>query len=141
MRKVLTAFALLLTAPALWGQESPAPDPAPAKVIFMRSTGYVGSATSFNAFIDENMVCRLNNKRFSTHLVTPGEHHFSVQFAGKESKVKAERIVINTEAGKTYYIQLILQQGLVTANVFCQEVTQNSANLLLPKMKEDTKCL
>lgn len=145
MRKALSSFVLLLlAAPSVWGQtspESPAPDPAPAKVIFMRATGHVGSATAFNAFIDDNMVCRLNNKRFSTHLVQPGEHYFSVQFAGKDSKVKAERIAINTEPGKTYYVQMILQQTFMTANIFCQEVTQNSANLLLPKMKEDTKCL
>ena len=112
-----------------------------AKIVFIRATGHPGSATAFTTFIDDNLVCRLNNKRFSTHSVAPGEHTISVQFAGKESKEKAERIKINTDAGKTYYVQLIIQQGLWMNNVFCQEVTENSANLLLPKLKEDTKCL
>lgn len=112
-----------------------------SKIIIMRSTGYTGSATAFTAFIDDSLVCRLNNKRFSTHYVQPGEHNFSVQFAGKKSKEKAERITVKTEPGKTYYIQLIFQSGAFVNNLYCQEVTESSANLLLPKLKEDTQCL
>lgn len=112
-----------------------------AKVIIMRSTGYAGSATAFTAFIDDSLVCKLNNKRFSAHYVQPGEHSFSVQFAGKNSKEKAERIKINTEPGKTYFVQLIFQSGAFVNNLYCQEVTESSANLILPKLKEDTKCL
>jgi hypothetical protein len=112
-----------------------------AKVIIMRSTGYAGSATAFTTFIDDNLVCKLNNKRFSIHIVQSGEHSFSVQFAGKQSKEKAERIKINVEPGKTYYVQLIFQSGALINNLYCQEVTENSANLILPRLKEDTKCL
>src|SRR5688500_16390420 len=72
-----------------------------AKVIIMRSTGYAGSATAFTTFIDDSLVCKLNNKRFSAHYVQPGAHYFSVQFAGRNSKEKAERIKINIEPGKT----------------------------------------
>lgn len=140
---------MLLSASAVYSQDSTATQTAStdaaqsgsAKIVFMRSTGYNGSLAAFTTFIDDNLVCRLNNKRFSTHTVQPGEHNFSVQFAGKDSKVKAERITIKTEAGKTYYIQLIFQPGAFVNNLFCQEVTENSAKLLLPKMKEDTECL
>lgn len=145
MKKTFLAALLALSAAlfqtaAAQGTSAPEKEEM-AKIIFIRATGHPGSATAFTTFIDDNIVCRLNNKRFSTHSVLPGEHTFSVQFAGKESKEKAERIKISVEAGKTYYVQLIIQQGWLANNLYCQEVTENSANLLLPKLKEDTKCL
>ena len=109
-------------------------------VYFMRSTGFTGSANAFTTFIDDSLVCRLNNKRFSLHTIKPGDHKFTVQFAGKKSKAGAEPIRIKTESGKTYYIQLIFQAGLLVNNLFCQEVTENSAQLIMPALQEDTKC-
>lgn len=112
-----------------------------AQVYFIRSTGFQGSATAFTAFIDEQLVCKLNNKKYSVHQIEVGEHSFSVQFAGKQSKAKAEQIQINVEAGKTYYIQMIFQSGMVKNNLYCQEVTENSAKTILVNCVEDTKCL
>ena len=108
-----------------------------AKVYFLRSTGFQGSAQGFTTFIDDKVVCKLNNKRYSIHEVTPGTHYFSVQFAGKNSKEKAERIEIELEAGKIYYIQLIFQTGLLKNNLYCQEVTKSSAITMMDKLKED----
>lgn len=109
-----------------------------AKVYFMRSTGFSGSAQGFTVFIDDKIVCKLNNRRYSQHDIAPGTHQFSVQYAGKSAKDKAERIEINVEAGKTYYIQLISQTGLLKNNLFCQEVTENSAKTMLGSLREDT---
>lgn len=142
--KKLTRFCfvmLLLFAATLSYSQDAAPAGSGAKIIFIRSTGYAGSAAAFTTFIDDQVVCRLNNKRFSTHAVPAGDHTVSVQFAGKNSKEKAERITINVEEGKTYYVQLIFQPGMFINNLYCQEVTANSANLLLPKLKEDTRCM
>jgi Protein of unknown function (DUF2846) len=111
------------------------------KVYFLRSTGYNGSAAGFTVFIDDEVVCKLNNKRFSIHDVPAGTHTFSSQFAGKTSKEKAERIEIKIEAGKTYYIQLIFQGGLFVNNLYCQEVTESSAKTMMNKLTEDKKCL
>ncbi len=112
-------------------------------VYFMRSTGFSGSAVAFSVFVDDSIVCRLNNKRFSIHTVQPGEHRFTIQFAGKKSKEKAkeETITINIETGKTYYIQAIFQPGFLVNNVYPQEVTESSAKTILPKLKQDVKCL
>ncbi len=108
-----------------------------AKVYFLRSTGFQGSAQGFTTFIDDKVVCKLNNKRYSLHEVPSGTHNFSVQFAGKNSKEKAERVEIEMEAGKTYYIQLIFQTGLLKNNLYCQEVTKSSAKTMMDKLKED----
>lgn len=111
------------------------------KVYFIRSTGFQGSAVPFTAFIDKELVCKLNNKKFSIHEVEPGEHSFAVQFAGKDAKEKAEKITIDVEGGKTYYIQMVFQTGLIKNNLYCQEVTENSAKTVLVNCEEDTKCL
>jgi hypothetical protein len=114
---------------------------ATAKVVFMRSTGGQGAATAFSTFIDDQLVCRLNNKRFSTHSIPAGAHTVSVQVAGKEAGETKERITINAEAGKTYYIQLVSKVGLLINNLSCKEVAEDDAKTLLPKLKEDPDCL
>ena len=111
------------------------------KVYFMRSTGFEGFASAFTTFVDDVLICKLNNKRYSIHEIEVGEHSFNVQYAGKNSKEKAERIKINVEAGKTYYIQLISQTKLFINNLYCQELTENSAKTILPSLKEDKECL
>ncbi|MEP7319629.1 MAG: DUF2846 domain-containing protein [Panacibacter sp.] len=106
-------------------------------VYFMRSTGFVGAAAGFNVFVDSSFVCRLNEKRYSVHYVPAGTHTFSAQFAGKKSKKVAEKVPIEIEKGHTYYIQLVFQNGAFVNNIYCQEVTKNSANLIMPSLKED----
>lgn len=108
-----------------------------AKVYFIRSTGFQGSIQGFTTFIDDKVVCKLNNKSYSIHEVSPGPHQFSVQFAGKKSKEKAEHIEIDIEPGKTYYIQLIFQTGIIKNNLYCQEVTKSSAQPILEKLRQD----
>lgn len=110
-----------------------------AKLYFIRSTGFQGSLFAFMAFIDDEVVCKLNNNRYSIHEVAPGEHTVSVQFYGKKSKKEAEHFKIVVESGKTYYVQMIYQDNLFS-NLYCQEVTENSAKPILDKLKEDTAC-
>jgi hypothetical protein len=139
MYKAFLALVITFISGLLHGQDPNLADTVSqnGKVYFMRSTGFQGSAQGFTTFIDDKIVCKLNNKRYSIHEVTPGVHQFSVQFAGKSSKEKAERIEIEIEAGKTYYIQLIMQTGVIKNNLYCQEVTKSSANSILEKLKED----
>ena len=111
------------------------------KVYFIRSTGFQGSAVAFTAFVDGELVCKLNNKKYSIHDVNVGEHTFTVQFAGKNAKAKAEPIKINIEAGKAYYIQMIFEAGIVINNLYCLEIDENSAKNLISYCNQDTKCL
>jgi hypothetical protein len=143
MKKILFYFLLLSVSNSMFAQSaSNSADSImqTGRVYFMRSTGFNGSAVAFTVFIDDTIVCRLNNKRYSIHEVKPGTHIFSAQFAGKKSKEKAERIEISIEAGKIYYIQLIFQGGAFANNLYCQEVTENSAKKVLPELEEDKKC-
>ena len=133
VRYILLFFITLLCSTQTFAQQN-------AKLYFIRTTGFNGSAVPFTAFVDDTLKCRLNNKRYSIHEISPGIHTISIQFAGKKSKSKAEKITIEMEAGKTYYVQMIFQAGLFVNNLYCQEVTENSAKTILINLKEDNDC-
>jgi len=50
------------------------------KVHFIRSTGFYGSAVAFRVFIDDQLVCKLNNNRYSIHEIPVGQHNILVEF-------------------------------------------------------------
>ena len=111
-------------------------------VYFLRGKGHAGSATAFSALIDGVRVCKLNNRRYSKHELTPGLHKFKAQFGGKKGKKKAEIIEIKIEAGQTYYIQMVMQASFWVNDVTPVEITRNSALRLLEddEIKLDPDC-
>ncbi|HEX8576644.1 MAG TPA: DUF2846 domain-containing protein [Flavobacterium sp.] len=111
------------------------------KIYFLRSTGFAGSASAFKIFIDNEFVCKLNNKKYSIHEVPVGKHLCSVQFGGKKSKEKAEKFEVLVEADKITYVQVVFETGVFINNVYCEEVTENTAKKKIENMKEDSKCL
>lgn len=109
------------------------------RIYFLRSTGYNWGG-AFKAFIDGKMVCNVQNKKFSVHEVKPGEHRFAVQFTGNEYTTKDEPVVINVEAGKSYYVQMAIKQKFAGRDLYCQEVTEGTAKTLMKELKEDSNC-
>ena len=111
-------------------------------VYFLRGRGHAGSATTFSAIIDDVNVCNLNNRSYSAHQVTQGLHQFKAQFGGKKGKAKAEIVKIEVEAGKTYYIQMLMQTSFLLNDLTSQEITRNSALALIKEdeIKLDEKC-
>ena len=111
------------------------------KICFIRSTGFAGSAQAFKTFIDEQFVCKLNNKKYSYHEVSVGKHTCSVQFGGKKSKEKAEKFEVDIKPGQITYVQLVFETGVFVNNVYCEEVTQNTAENKIKDLMEDDKCI
>ena len=99
-----------------------------------------GVAIGFSAFVDDTLKCKLNNKRYSIHDIIPGEHTITVRFYGKKSNATAEPLKMNFEPGKTYYVQMVYQTKLLTENLYPQEVTENSAKMILSECKLDGDC-
>lgn len=131
MKKILTlAFALVALASAAIAQEK-------AKIYFIRSTGYVGSASKFKCFINKKIVCGLNNKRYSIHEVEPGSYEIVAQLVSKEFKKGEEPILLNVESKKTYYVQLVLATKKFKTHLLCQEINEASAKFFLEGMKQD----
>ena len=143
MKKSILVFALTCFCAVfnLKAQETESTTQETGKICFIRSTGFAGSASAFKTFIDEQFVCKLNNKRYSFHEVNPGKHTCSVQFGGKKSKEKAEKFEVNVKPGETTYVQLVFETGMLINNIYCEEVTENTAKSKMEKLKEDNKCL
>lgn len=138
-KKLIIALLLFLSATsAIKAQDKVAET---GKIYFLRSTGFAGSAAAFKTFIDGEFVCKLNNKKYSIHEVPVGKHECSVQFGGKKSKDKAEKFEVLVEAGKITYVQLVFEMGAFINNIYCEEVTANTATQKMKMMEEDTKCL
>ena len=142
--RLFLLFFFLVSSPCLIAQELPENDPKAdyGLVYFLRGKGHAGSATAFSALIDDDRVCKLNNRRYSAHQVSPGKHEFKAQFGGKKGKKKAEIAEIEIEAGKTYYLQMVMQASFWVNDVSAQEITRNSALRLYKedKIKLDPKC-
>lgn len=119
-----------------FSQDTP-DDDLPAKVYFIRHTGFEGSAVSFKAVINKEVVCKLANKRYSIHELPAGEHSFSVQFSGKQ----ADPLTMHIEPGKTYYLYMVLQPGVMKTALYCIEITENAAQIFLKACEQHTKCL
>jgi len=107
------------------------------EIIFIRDTGYNGSIIACRAFIDENVVARINNKRFTKHLVEAGEYDISSQFYGEKRRKKARISKINVEAGKTHYVLLVYRVGFWKTKLDMVEITETSAQSWIEEMKED----
>lgn len=139
-KKVIIVFLMSLSFNiAMQAQDSKATETG--KIYFLRSTGFQGSAVAFKTFIDGEFVCKLNNKKYSIHEVAVGKHECSVQFGGKKSKENAEKFEVQVEAGKITYVQLVFETGLFINNIYCEEVTENTATQKMKLMEEDIKCL
>ncbi|GAA4817656.1 hypothetical protein GCM10023330_28020 [Litoribaculum gwangyangense] len=137
----MLSVALLSTSLNLSAQDSETSQEQTGTICFIRSTGFAGSASAFKTFIDEEFVCKLNNKKYSFHEVSVGLHSCSVQFGGKKSKEKAEKFEVDVKPGEITYVQLVFETGVLINNVYCEEVTENTAKNKMEGLKEDTKCL
>ncbi len=140
----LVLFVFTLVAAQLIAQDLPENDlnAEYGLVYFIRIRTGMGAAEAFSAIIDEKRVCKLNNNRYSSHRVVPGEHEFKAQYSGKKGKKKAEVSLIKIEAGKTYYISMVLDNDFWWWDVSAREITRNSALSLVKEygIKPDSDC-
>lgn len=136
MQRIKYSFLLLLflISVSAFAQQEPS---AKAKVYFIHSNKFDGFSTPFDISVDEQQVCRLNNKHYSVHEIEPGNHTFKANYSLMHVKNGIQGISFLTEPGKTYYVQVIYQRGVFTSKVICSEITENTAKVILPSLKVD----
>ena len=113
--------------------------PATAKVYFIRETGFVGSLINFRAKINDSVVCKMSNKRYSIHDIAPGNYTFYLT-TWDMPKNKKNGLDLEVEAGKTYYLRMVIKQKFFENIIYYQEITENSAAPLLAKCKLEENC-
>lgn len=136
---VCLSFLQLQAQPSVSQETIQIEEEKKGEIIFIRDTGMYGCAVAFKTFVDENLASKINNKRFTKHLVEAGEHEFSTQVYGKKHKAKTLTAKINVEAGKTHYVLLVSRVGFWTSKLHAVEITKASAKPWLGKIKEDKK--
>ena len=111
------------------------------QVYLIRSTGYTGSAVNYSFYVDGLLLCKLKNKSYSIHDLSPGNHTISVVSGGLSNGKKSPPLKITVVSGKVNYVSVVSTQSGYANKITCQEITQNSAEPLLAKAKEKKNCL
>jgi hypothetical protein len=119
---------------------SPSASPAMAKVYIIRATGHTGSLINFRTMIDDVMYCKLKNNRYAVVNIKPGTHKFFVTSWDMPKTREKLGLEVPIEAGKTYYLRMMLKQRFFENQIYFEEITQNSAAPLLAKYTEDSDC-
>lgn len=110
--------------------------PKTSQVYFMRPYRYTGWAIPYKIYIDDTLVCNLNNQRFSLHAIEPGEHIVTIQGTGISTHKRSEPLKITVKEGQSNYLLVSTKKRL-----HLEEVGQASAEPVMAKLKSDPKCL
>ncbi|QEM12236.1 DUF2846 domain-containing protein [Mucilaginibacter rubeus] len=110
------------------------------QVYLIRVTGYAGSAVNYRFYVDDKLVCKMKNKTFSIHDIAPGQHTVSVVSGGLSNGKKSAPLTITVEEGKVNYVSVVSTEAGYVNKITCQEITQNSADPLLAKVKQKKDC-
>ena len=110
------------------------------QVYLIRYTGYAGSAVNYSFYLDDKLVCKLKNKKFSIHDVPAGEHTISVVSGGLSNGKKSTPLKITVVEGKTNFINVVSTEAGYAVKLTTQEITKASADPLLAKSTQKTDC-
>lgn len=83
-------------------------------------------------------MCKMSNKEYAVHQVTPGTHDFAVQMDGKKIKDKTQTISLNTQANAIYYLVVDQKSGVVSVKTFLTESEKETAESIIAESKQIT---
>ena len=139
MSKKQISFVLLFVGFFLCGKAQDKNVNEMATVYFMRATGAAAFGT-FNTFIDDSLVCYLNNNCYSVHALNAGLHRFQVRVNGKKTNKNLQILNLELEANKKYYIFIDIKSHFYYGSISLLEITENSAKKMFASLKEDSNC-
>jgi hypothetical protein len=108
-----------------------------AKIYVIRSTGHLGSAVNLRVVVDDVMMCKVRNNRYAVLFVAPGSHSFNATSWDKSGSPEKFALKMAVEAGKTYYMNMLIRQKFMGIEILLDEVTYNTAGPLIAKYKQD----
>ena len=99
MKRLLMLFLLtLLVVPLCSAQEL-------ALLVFYRPNRYYGNALAPSVYVDGNQIARLDNGRFFSLYVSPGNHEIS------SSTKKEPPLELDLKPGETTYLEMVIEAG------------------------------
>lgn len=92
-------------------------------------------------YLDNNLLCKLGNGRYSVHEVDPGEYKIHSQYKGKIKSIPESELPVNFESGKTYYIKISVTLKAFGAKFYCEQLFLEDEKEVTESLLEDKKCL
>jgi hypothetical protein len=128
MKKIFTLSAIMLLANVIYAQEftlkSTSPDSA--TVIFYRGGQLWRALVNFTIRANGTELCRLSNNRYMVYKTAPQKCTFT-NVAGGLNIPDKEKLEIDLEGGKMYFVQCDIKSGLFTDRMEMTEVTESTA--------------
>ena len=140
MIKKPVILILFLTIISVFCKAQPGDKDSLATVYFFRSTGITAGKRAFNVYIDDSLVCHLNNNLYTVHLVRPGSHRLQTGVGDQVARKKIQALDILMKAGETYYISVDVTDHDFYANLYLMEITLNTAKKMITSLKEVKNC-
>ena len=108
-----------------------------AELIIIRGNSSTGAALKFKVYVDDKLICRIGNRRFSSHQLSVGTHKITVEAGGIGLGNKNHGpLQMEVKEGQVNYVQLLISKGL-----FAKELSETSAKFLMNKCKPVSECL
>jgi hypothetical protein len=95
----------------------------------------------YYTYMDQTLLCKLGKGKYSIHTVEPGQHKMHVQYRGKVQSTHETELVVNYEAGKTYYVSVNLEtKAFGKGRFYCELLSEENGKKYAEVLKLDTKC-
>jgi hypothetical protein len=112
------------------------PSPDQATFVFYRGGQFWRALVNFTIRANGEELCRLSNNRFMLYTAKPQKIVFT-NVAGGLNIPDKEKLEIDAEAGKIYYIQCDIKSGFFADRMEMSEVTESTAKKKLKDVTAD----
>jgi hypothetical protein len=114
-----------------------------AKICLLRAIGHdLDQFVPYYTYMDQVLLCRVKEGKYSVHEVEPGEHKIHTQYKGKIKSTPETELVLNLESGKTYYISVnIATKAFGKGRFYCEQLTEEEGLKRKKTCLLDDKCL
>jgi hypothetical protein len=114
-----------------------------ATVYLLRSVGHdLDQNVPYYTYLDNVLLCKLGEGKYSVHEVEPGEHKIHAQYKGKIKSTPETELTVNLESGKTYYVSVnIKTKAFGKGSFYCEQLTEEEGKKRAEAFSLDNKCL
>lgn len=112
-----------------------------ATIYLLRSAG-PDKYVPYFTYLDQVLLCKLGNGKFSVHEVEAGVHKIHAQYKGNIKSTPETELMVNLEPGKTYYISVnIVTKAFSRGSFYCEQLSEEEGKRRAVMFVEDKKCL
>jgi len=112
-----------------------------ATVYLLRSAG-PDEVVPYFTYMDNILLCKLGDGKYSVHEAEPGQHKFHTQYKGKIKSNPETDLMVTLEPGKTYYISVNLTtRAFAKGSFYCEQLSEEEGKKRVTALLLSKKCL